>query len=116
MDCKCYVAKGNWSPSNVQRFTFKCLDHPNCYHGVDNFKLKERYSYKEVEGIGYHDRTTLCEIPKNLIAIFPNLIALDLNGCGMTKVTRGDLVGLHSLREIALRKMKIEVIEGKTNY
>ena len=112
MDCKCYVARSIWTPSNVERLTFQ--HDPNCNHDHVNssFKLKKSYQHDKIQAICYHDHKNVCKIPKNLVAIFPNLIAIDLNGCGMTKVTRSDLVGLHSLREISLRHMKIEIIEG----
>ena len=58
----------------------------------------------------------LQQIPQDLHIYFINLVALDLNDCGLKKITRKDLRGLVNLKEISLRDMEIEELQGEEFY
>ena len=60
----------------------------------------------DVQSIGFRD-TVVNFIPKGLTEIFPNLICLHINKCGLKEICREDLVGFENLEYLEIEYNKL---------
>lgn len=92
----CLVTSASITEPNTEIKSFKGL-HLN---GKNN---------NDVQGITFSN-TDVRYFPRRVDVIFPNLIAFDIENCGLRKVTRRDVKGLESLEDFSLYKNELTSI------
>lgn len=113
MTCECYITKSKWLPSGEERYTVR-IDKSVIPERISNFTVKDdpNKPVDFIEGVVFSSCINLLKIPKNMTLFFPNLVALFFNECDLIKISRCDLKGLQSLREVSFSKTNIEKLEG----
>lgn len=72
----------------------------------------EGYSNDDVMGVYVAPDKTLKFVPRILSSHFPNLIVLQVDYCGIEKISREDFAGMPKLKALSLNDNKIKVIES----
>lgn len=106
MDLKCFFYF-DYIEGFFSRNIYSCSILPNAV--LSNSREIKSISGEHIEG-KCHDNVaavcfssrTLVGFPKNLPAIFPHLMRLELWGCGLTELTREDLAPLNQLQVLSI--------------
>lgn len=59
-------------------------------------------------GVYIYSKESITKIPSSLSVNFPNMVALEIESCSLSKLSRIDMRGLENLQEIKLTRMQIE--------
>lgn len=115
--CVFIAYNSKWLPSGVERWTVKYGDGVitgQIYkvQVLNKDENEEEKSLDRVEGVAYSNYDFF-KIPTNLTTFFPNMIALGLYCCDLGDISRCNLSGLQSLKEISLVEAGITKLEGK---
>lgn len=119
MEIKCEFKPDTWElyeeenkdPTTVYSAIVSACDITNrdsavsAFHGAHKRAKKDR----DVKGLTFED-TTVHFIPKNLTAIFPDLVYLLINQCGLKEVLAEDLAGLENLEVFWASNNKISIL------
>lgn len=115
MDIKYNMFSICWQPSNQYRVTAFVHEIENFTLLINSAKISNNADLNgetslDVTGVCILEHKELENIPNNLTQFYPNMIALDLSGCGIKRISRFDLKNFVNLKEIRLCQMEIEVL------
>ena len=76
-------------------------------------------TYLDVQGFCI-SHTAVHYMPKNIVEFFPNLILIQINDCGLKRVTREDFIGFENIMTLALQDNELtllpdDLFEGMEN-
>ncbi|KAG5669338.1 hypothetical protein PVAND_017226 [Polypedilum vanderplanki] len=81
----------------------------NAIYGLheENERNKLRQSDETVHGLLIVHQRHVTKFPRNIEGYFPNLLGIDMEGCGLTTISARDLAPFKNLRQISLEDNKI---------
>jgi hypothetical protein len=72
-----------------------------------NADFTEQFSNSDVVALRINDKHNLTYFPDGIDAFFPNIVAIDLEGCRLSSVAASDLAPFHKLQEISFASNRI---------
>lgn len=113
MELKGRFSEDYWKNEEDNYCTFYVEDEEIIEHESEIIKVKgEQPDYmnnNDVEAVCI--RFKVCEkFPRGFHKVFPNLLALEINGCGLKTISREDLKGLENLSTLFLPSNELETL------
>jgi BTB/POZ domain/Leucine rich repeat len=123
MELNCEFEIYAWARTEVDYYGCGITEEPIIQPGtaIKAFigEHQEGFTNFDVEMISFLEKISIEYLPRGLSKIFPNLKALDIDSCGLKKITRNDLTGLENLEAFCINNSKLrslpsDLFEGMT--